>query len=153
MIENLLIGVVSGVISGFIVAACFWFASYKRKPPLELIHVAENRAVLKNNRLRPVVVGGAWEMGNGNVFYRPDGFRGGDGGFYIPRFGEFIVGTTHFKPGQTADIAYKYVNHEKDPTKRIWLEESNTIDVSEVVIHPKKYPDWKLDRVLLKGFA
>ena len=58
MLENLTIGVVSGVISGLIVSFSLWLGSCYRKPRLELIHVAGNRAVLKNNRLRAVVIGG-----------------------------------------------------------------------------------------------
>lgn len=151
MIENLLIGIVSGVFSGLIVSFAIWLWGYLRKPPLELIYAGAQRAVLKNNRLRPVVIGGTWELGNGNVLYRPDGFRGGTGGFYIPRLGQFVVGTSHFGPGQTADIAYKYVKPPKDSGARIRLEESNKVEASEVAINPEKYPEWLLARVIQKG--
>lgn len=149
MIENLVIGVISGFISGLMVAFSLWLGSYYRKPRLELIHVAENRAVLKNNRLRAVVIGGAWELGNGNVLFRPDGFRGGEGGFYIPRFGEFTAGTSHFGPGQTADVVYKYVKSAKGSTKVIQVEESNVIEASEVVVNQERYPEWRIERVVL----
>lgn len=151
MLENLAIGVVSGVISGLIVSVALGLWGYFRRPPLELIHVAEQRAVLKNNRYKAVVIGGAWEFDNGNVLYRPDGFRGGEGGFYIPKFGEFVVGTSYFAPGQTADIAYKYVKSEKDSVKRIHLEETNVVEASQVVNNPNEYPEWRLAHVTLKG--
>lgn len=151
MIENLLIGILSGVISGLIVSCSIWLLGYLRKPPLELVFAGDQRAVLKNNRLRPVVIGGAWEFENGDVLYRPDGFRGGNGGFYIPRLGQFVVGTSHFGPGQTADVAYKYVKSPRDSDARIRLEESNKVEASEVAINPEKYPEWLLARVILNG--
>lgn len=123
MVENLVLGIVSGLISGFIVAVASWLFSYWHKAPLELIHIAERRAVLRNNRLRPVVIGGAWALGIGDVLFRPDGFRGGKGGFYIAGFGEFIVGTNHIAPGQSAEIVYRHVPVEKNSMKRIRLEE------------------------------
>lgn len=153
MIQNFCIGVFSGILSGLLVAFHLWLWGYFRRAPLELFYVAENRAVLKNNRLRPVVVGGAWEFGNGSVFFRPDGFRGGEGGFYIPRLGEFVVGTSYFGAGQTAEVAYKYVRTQKNLGKRIQLEERNVVDASEVAVYPEKYPQWSLLTVTMKGFA
>lgn len=153
MFENLIIGVVSGVISGLIVSFSLWLGSYYRKPRLELIHVAENRAVLKNNRLKAVVIGGTWELGNGSVLYRPDGHRGGEGGFYIPRYGEFVVGTRNFLPGQTVDVVYKYVNSKKGPAEITQIEESNVFEASVVAVNQEQYPEWRVDQVLLKGVA
>ncbi|MDY2979899.1 MAG: hypothetical protein SOR94_07720 [Lawsonella sp.] len=153
MIGNLVIGVISGVISGLIVSFSLWLWNYWRKPPLELVHITKNRAVLKNNRLRAVVIGGTWEMGNGSVLYRADGFRGGEGGFYIKKFGEFVVGTTYFLPGQTADIVYKYIKNEKDPAKVIQIEHSNVANASEIALNQDQYPAWKVARVTLKGVS
>lgn len=151
VIENLVIGVISGVISGLMVAFSLWIGSYYRKPRLELIHVAENRAVLKNNRPKAVAIGGGWELENGNVFFRPDGFRGGEGGFYIPRLGEFVVGTSYFRAGQTADVVYRYVKNVKGSQEVILIEESNIVEASEVVNHPEQYPQWQVGRISLKG--
>lgn len=151
VIENLVLGIVSGVISGLIVALLFWLHSFLSKPPLELFHVGHERAVLRNNRLRAVVIGGSWELCNGSVLYRPDGFRGGTGGFYIEPLGQIVVGTKNFAPGQTADLAVKYVRQVDDGVERHRLEESCIVEPTEILSHPEKYPDWDLLRVLHKG--
>lgn len=153
MLESLLTGLVSGIISGLIVAALLWLLNHLRKPPLELVHLSEHRALLKNNQLRPVVIGGSWELCNGSVLYRPDGFRGGTGGFYIPRLAEIVVGTRYFAPGQTADIAYRPVKRPRNPDEIIRLEEANIVDVSAIASQPEDFPGWRIERVPLRGAA
>ena len=102
---------VTGIFSGIVVAVALWFFSSSRKPSLELFYVGPLRAVIRNNRFRAVLLAGAWEIENGEVFFRLDGFRGGTGNFYIPRYGEITVGISHFGPGQTANVAYKHVKN------------------------------------------
>lgn len=133
------------------VSIALWSFGHWRKPALELVHVSNNRAVLKNNRFRPLIIGGAWELGQGSVFYRPDGFRGGEGGFYIAGLGEFLVGTERFKPGQTANVAFKYVWPTRSGLKRNRLEEKNVVDAGDVAVAPEKHPEWKNVRITLKG--
>ena len=77
MFLNLFTGVVSGIFSGFLVAFAIWTLDTLRKPDLELHYLGSQRAVIKNNRFKAVVIGGAWEFDICEVFYRPDGFRGG----------------------------------------------------------------------------
>ncbi|WP_145915030.1 hypothetical protein [Corynebacterium simulans] len=151
MFVNLITGVVSGIISGFLVAVALWRFDNLRKPDLELHYLGSQRAVIKNNRFKAVVIGGAWEFDNGEVFYRPDGFRGGTRGFYIPRYGDFIVGTSHFGPGQTADVAYTRVRNTNDFQERVRLEEKFQVEVFDVVTEPEKFPDWKLARLAFKA--
>lgn len=151
MFVNLITGVVSGIISGFLVAIALWIFHNLRKPDLELCYLGSERAVIKNNRFKAVVIGGAWEFDNGEVFYRPDGFRGDTRGFYIPRYGDFIVGTLHFGPGQTADVAYRRVRNTNDFPERVRLEEKFQVDVSNVVMEPEKFPGWKLTRLTFKA--
>lgn len=141
----------AGVVSGIVVAIALWFFRVWRKPALELFHVGPQRAVIRNNRFRAVLLAGAWEFGNGEVFFRPDGFRGGNGSFYIPRYGEIIVGTSYFAPGQTADAAYKHVKNTRKISKRISLEEENKVDVSQVVVSPEQFPEWKLITLSFKS--
>ena len=151
MFLNLFTGVVSGIISGFLVAFAIWTLDNLRKPDLELHYLGSQRAVIKNNRFKAVVIGGAWEFENGEVFYRPDGFRGGTRGFYIPRYGDFIVGTSHFGPGQTADVAYKRVKNTNDFQERVRLEEKFRVEVFDVISKPEKFPGWKLARLAFKA--
>lgn len=151
MFVNFITGVVSGIISGFLVAIALWTFDSLRKPDLELHYLGPQRAVIKNNRFKAVVIGGAWAFGNGEVFYRPDGFRGGTRGFYIPRYGDFIVGTSHFGPGQTADVAYTRVRNTSDFQERVWLEENFQVEVPDVVTKPSKFPEWKLARLAFKA--
>ncbi|MGX4760708.1 hypothetical protein ACWJIK_01080 [Corynebacterium minutissimum] len=151
MLVNLIIGVVSGIISGFLVAIALWTFDNLRKPDLELHYLGPQRVVIKNNRFKAVVIGGAWEFDNGEVFYRPDGFRGGTRGFYIPRYGDFIVGTSHFGPGQTADVAYRRVRNTNDFQERVRLEETFQVEVSDVVLKPQKFPEWRLTRLAFKA--
>lgn len=142
MFLNFLSNVVTGIFSGIVVAVALWFFSTLRKPTLELFYVGPQRAVIRNNRFRAVLLAGAWEIENGEVFFRPDGFRGGTGSFYIPRYGEIIVGTSYFSPGQTANGAYKYVKNTRKVSKRISLEKENNVDVSQVVMSPENFPKW-----------
>ena len=151
MFVNLITGVVSGIISGFLVAIALWVFENLRKPDIELHYLGSQRAVIKNNRFKAVVIGGAWEFENGEVFYRPDGFRGGSRGFYIPRYGDFIVGTSHFGPGQTADVAYKRVKNTNDFQERVRLEEKFRVEVFDVISKPEKFPGWKLARLAFKA--
>ena len=151
MFVNLITGVVSGIISGFLVAIALWVFEHLRKPDIELHYLGSQRAVIKNNRFKAVVIGGAWEFENGEVFYRPDGFRGGTRGFYIPRYGDFIVGTSHFGPGQTADVAYKRVKNTNDFQERVRLEEKFRVEVFDVISKPEKFPGWKLARLAFKA--
>ncbi|MDU3164801.1 MAG: hypothetical protein E7K06_03465 [Corynebacterium sp.] len=151
MFVNLITGVVSGIISGFLVAIALWVFENLRKPDIELHYLGSQRAVIKNNRFKAVVIGGAWEFENGEVFYRPDGFRGGTRGFYIPRYGDFIVGTSHFGPGQTADVAYKRVKNTNDFQERVRLEEKFRVEVFDVISKPEKFPGWKLARLAFKA--
>ena len=151
MFVNLITGVVSGIISGFLVAIALWVFENLRKPDIELHYLGSQRAVIKNNRFKAVVIGGAWEFENGEVFYRPDGFRGGTRGFYIPRYGDFIVGTLHFGPGQTADVAYKRVKNTNDFQERVRLEEKFRVEVFDVISKPEKFPGWKLARLAFKA--
>lgn len=151
MFVNLITGVVSGIISGFLVAIALWVFDNLRKPDLELHYLGSHRAVIKNNRFKAVVIGGAWELDNGEVFYRPDGFRGGTRGFYIPRYGDFLVGTSHFGPGQTADVAYRPVRNTNDLQERVRLEEKFQVEVPDVVAEPDKFPEWKLARLAFKA--
>lgn len=151
MFSNFLSNMITGIFSGLVVAVALWFFSTLRKPALELFYVGPQRAVVRNNRFRPVLLAGAWEIGNGEVFFRPDGFRGGSGSFYIPRYGELIVGTSSFAPGQTASAAYKHVKSTRNVGKRISLEEENKVDVSQVVISPENFPDWTLIALSFKS--
>lgn len=151
MFLNFLSNVVTGIFSGIVVAVALWFFSSLRKPTLELFYVGPQRAVIRNNRFRAVLLAGAWEIGNGEVFFRPDGFRGGNGSFYIPRYGEIIVGTSYFAPGQTADAAYKHVKNTRKVSKQISLEEENKVDVSQVVVSPEQFPKWKLITLSFKS--
>lgn len=151
MLLNLITGVVSGIFSGFLVAIALWAFDNLRKPGLELYYLGSQRAIIKNNRFKAVVIGGAWEFGNGEVFFRPDGFRGGTRGFYIPRYGDFMVGTSHFGPGQTADVAYRRVKNTNDFQERVRLEEKFQVEVSDVFNEPEKFPEWKLARLTFKA--
>ncbi|WP_220184603.1 hypothetical protein, partial [Corynebacterium sanguinis] len=101
------VGIISGVISGFIVSGVLWFWSVKQRDPLEMIFVAPNRAFLRNNRLRTVVVGGSWELEKGAVIYRGDDFRGEDHGLVVARFEALPVRTHMLQPGQSATVSVK----------------------------------------------
>ena len=48
---------------------------------------------------------------------------------------------------------YKYVKSEKDTGKVIQIEEGNVVEASDVVVNQDKYPEWRVDRVMLKGVA
>lgn len=151
MSESLFVGIISGITSSIIVSLLLWMARHHRRPPVDLIHVAANRAMIRNNRCRPIIIGGAWELGNGNVLYRPDGFRGGAAGFYISGYSRFEVGTSRFNVGQTADICFKRVRVRDAFRRRSELEQDNIIDVSTFVVNPKAHPEWKTARVKLRA--
>ncbi|KAB1550739.1 hypothetical protein [Corynebacterium sp. 321] len=143
MNEALILGIISGVISGFLVSFSLWFADYLRRPPVELIYSGENRATLRNNRFRPVVVGGSWRPCGGSAIRRADGYRGGEGGFYIPRLGRTYVATEQFHPGETATVMYKYVRTKKDQRSILTIEKKNIMDVADAIGNPDQYPEWK----------
>ena len=68
-----------------------------------------NCAELMNFGQRLIVIRGTWRLGEGHLLFRPDGYRGGTSGFYIPAFKSVALGTPYFTPGQIMDITYKQV--------------------------------------------
>jgi len=66
-------------------------------------------------------------------------------------FGSNCRWDENFAPGQTADLAVKYVKQVDDGVEWHRLEESCIVEPTEILSHPEKYPDWDLLRVLHKG--
>ncbi|MEJ4095737.1 hypothetical protein V5S56_04450 [Corynebacterium propinquum] len=154
MIEGLVVGVVSGVISGVLVALFLAALKLLRHDRLELIHVSPERAELINFGWRPVVIGGTWRPGEGELLFRPDGYRGGTSGFYIPAFKSITLGTAYFTPGQIMDITYKQVwwtIGKRGEARRAGLENLNC-DPAKYVAGGELPKGWKLKQVLYQGY-
>ncbi|WP_288866119.1 hypothetical protein [uncultured Corynebacterium sp.] len=150
----MLVGIVSGIISGFIVSGVLWVWNVLRRDPLELRFVAPNRAFLRNNRLRTMVVGGSWEIEKGATIYRGDDFRGEDHGLVIQPFETLPVRTHMLQPGQPTMVALKRlpIRLGRLPDSKLREWERAEIDPAVYIGREKDLPeDWKLQTIFLRA--
>lgn len=150
----MLVGIVSGIISGFIVSVVLWGWNVLRRDSLELRFVAPNRAFLRNNRLRTVVIGGSWEIEKGATIYRGDDFCGEDHGLVIQPFETLPVRTHMLQPGQPTMVSVKQlpIRLGKLPDSELREWERAKIDPAVYVARENDMPkDWKLKSIFLQA--
>ena len=147
-------GIISGIISGLIVSGVLWVWDVRRWDALEMVFVAPDRAFLRNNRLRTVVVGGSWELEKGQVIFRGDDFRGEGHGLVVGRFETLPVRTRMLQPGQPAFVSVKRL-----PFRLKRLGETELRKWEQAEVDPVKFigkedelpTGWKLQTIYLRA--
>ena len=148
------IGIISGIISGLIVSVVLWVWDVRRRDALEMVFVAPDRAFLRNNRLRAVVVGGSWELEKGQVIFRGDDFRGEGHGLVIGRFETLPVRTHMLQPGQPAFVSVKRLPFRLKTLSEMELRkwEQADVDPIEFIGKEEQLPSgWKLQTIYLRA--
>lgn len=150
----MLVGIVSGIISGLIVAASLSALSYLKRPRLELRFASPDAVTVHNNRLWPIVIGGTYEFGNrSNILCTPDN-RGGFSGILIRGLSETNLRNTHPPApiGSVIDLTYKRAPLFPVRLKNKWYTVLDwEHDPSERLTTPgEKIDGWKVSHLTLR---
>ncbi|MFL0447675.1 hypothetical protein [Corynebacterium xerosis] len=145
-------GIISGSVSGLIVALALGVISRAREENFTFTSVGDGRAVLDYRGSRTIVIGGSFAFERGVVLATADGFRGGTSGIIVkPRTQNvFLVGD--LPPGEGFDFTYRVVPWWKarrlERSGELYQWECDVMEfLSSESLPPKR---WKLaSRVLI----
>ena len=145
-------GIVSGTVSGLIVALALGLISRAREEHFTFTSVGDGRAVLDYRGSRTIVIGGSFALERGVVLATADGFRAGSSGIIVKPRSQNVFLVEELPPGESFDFTYRVVPWWK--ARR--MERSGELyhwecDVMEFFSSDKPRPKgWKLaSRVLM----
>ena len=111
-------GIVSGTISGLIVAGALQLIGNARQDAFTFTYVGDGRVVLEYRRSRPIVIGGSFALEEGTVLMTADGFRAGTSGIVVEPRSQTVFFVGRLQPGHGFDFTYRPVPRLKEKKLR-----------------------------------
>ena len=102
-------GIISGSISGLIVALALGLISRAWEEDFTFTSVGEGRAVLNYRGSRSIVIGGSFALERGVVLATADGFRAGTSGIIVKPRTQNVLLVGELPPGEGFDFTYRVV--------------------------------------------
>lgn len=136
-------GIASGVISGLLVAFTLGFLERTSRPRLELRHIDDETALLRNNGFSAVAFGDTFALEKGSgLIYPKDGFRGHISEMRCKGRGEIVVGC-EITLGESLSLTYKPLWTDSPIFNRYWRHIQNQAQQAEVmVVLGRTYRPW-----------
>ncbi|MGN0096946.1 MAG: hypothetical protein ACI38U_12870 [Corynebacterium sp.] len=130
--SSVLSGTVSGVVAGLIVAGALACVRHRNRPTVEAIATSENRATLRNNGFRALVVGGSRAYHDGNFLSAID-LSGRTSGIMLPGRDSVVLRIERLEIGAGFQLSVRRI--------ALWRTIVNRL--------PDDYHQWSVDPIEL----
>lgn len=125
--------IIAPTIAGLAVVFITWIVKLSSQPTLEITHINQNTALIKNNSFRTVAFGSCFALEKGyGLLYPLDGFRGQLCELDCPARGEVVVGCA-IRLGESVTVTYKPLSPILSHSRRYRRAVSNQARYADVI--------------------